>query len=153
MKTNSIINMAKIGCVATLLTLYSCAPTSKDLCGVFLITSEYEQTGNLDFLVVNEDFTYTHYYIQENGVMQCNGTWRNCSDSDIEFKDWMYYGLSEKWFKSFPYDDYPSSKCIMHTTYHKNKYINIPDEMLDFRKLSNQEIKDYGIDKYITFQN
>ena len=151
MKTNFFINLSRNYLLVMLLTLCCCAPTTKDICGVFLITDEYERTGNLDFLVVKEDFTYMHYYIQGDDVKRSGGSWRKCQDSDIEFNDWIYYGLSDEWFRSFIHNhDYQSSTIrIKRTTYHNNKYLNIADETLDYYRLSDEEIAKYKIDSMI----
>ena len=151
MKTDYFITLSKIYILATTLALCSCAPTTKDLCGVFLNIGEYENYGNLDFIIVNPDYTYEHIFVQQGETTLNKSTWETgprLGEDWIVFKDWIDYGYSATIWSSHK----PWSFSTTYIHRHK-KYVNIPkdnifDDDYDYYKLSDKEIKKYKIECY-----
>ena len=143
-----------VSCLITFMTLLnSCTFVSRnDCCGVFLNLGEYEISGDLDFLVINKDSMYYHYFIHGDEISQSYEKWNfdNILGSifgRIDFYNWKVYGNTA--IASPLFYESNNDSNIFKTTYVRGRIINLPDEDLDYYKLSKEEIQKYGIDSII----
>ena len=64
---------------------------------MFLNIGEYENYGNLDFIVVNPNNTYKHFFVQEGNIALNESIWESqhiLGERKIIFIDWVDYGYS-----------------------------------------------------------